>query len=133
MSAFDDLNEKQKRFVEAYLGDAGLNATEAARQAGYSPHSAGVQGCALLKNPKVKAAIAAGRKPREKAAIISRERREELLSEFANDTRAQKKDRIKAIEVLGKMNGDFTEKREVEVTGAQVTLYIPDNGRGKPA
>ena len=38
---------KQLRFVEEYLRD--LNATQAAIRAGYSPKTAKVQGCQMLK------------------------------------------------------------------------------------
>lgn len=46
------------RFVREYLVDR--NATQAALRAGYSPASAAVTGCRLLKDVKVAAAIAEG-------------------------------------------------------------------------
>ena len=49
------LTPKQQCFVEEYLID--LNATQAAIRAGYSSASAGEQGSALLKNPKVRAHV----------------------------------------------------------------------------
>lgn len=52
------LNPKQHRFAQEYLVDG--NATQAAIRAGYSKASAHVQGCELLKNPKVAAAVKAG-------------------------------------------------------------------------
>ena len=52
-----DLTPKQARFVEEYLID--LNATQAAIRAGYSTHTADVQGSRLLSNVKVAAAIQA--------------------------------------------------------------------------
>lgn len=51
------LNPKQERFVQEYLTD--LNATKAAERAGYRHPS--VQGCRLLTNVKVAAAIATGK------------------------------------------------------------------------
>ncbi len=53
-----ELNPKQTRFVQEYLID--LNATQAAIRAGYSKHTAEVQGCRLLRKVQVKAAVAAG-------------------------------------------------------------------------
>lgn len=50
-----ELNERQKRFAEAYLETA--NASEAARRAGYSAKSAKIQGCQLLTNPNVRAYV----------------------------------------------------------------------------
>jgi Phage terminase, small subunit len=45
------LNEKQQAFIREYAIDK--NASAAARRAGYSPRTAGVQGHKLLKNPKI--------------------------------------------------------------------------------
>lgn len=50
------LNDKQTRFVAEFLID--LNATQAALRAGYSPKTAEVQGCQLLKNPKITKLVA---------------------------------------------------------------------------
>jgi phage terminase small subunit len=49
------LSPKQARFVEEYLID--LNASAAARRAGYSPRTAGQTGFDLLKKPEIQAAI----------------------------------------------------------------------------
>jgi phage terminase small subunit len=56
------LTNKQQVFVEAYLGDARWNATEAARIAGYA--EPGQQGYRLLKNVQIAEAV--------KAAIAER-------------------------------------------------------------
>ena len=50
------LTPKQRRFVNEYCVDE--NATQAAIRAGYSQNGAGVTGHELLKNPKIKEAIA---------------------------------------------------------------------------
>lgn len=55
MSAPQKLTPKQQLFVEHYLLDR--NATQAAIKAGYSKNGAGVNGCKLLNNHNVKAAI----------------------------------------------------------------------------
>ncbi len=47
----DSLTPRQQRFVEEYL--AVLNGAEAARRAGYSPRSAKVRACRLMKKPAV--------------------------------------------------------------------------------
>ncbi len=51
-----DLTPQQRRFVEAYLGPSGKNATDAARRAKY--HHPSVAGCRLLRNVNVLAEIA---------------------------------------------------------------------------
>ena len=48
----DAAQARKRLFVEAYLANGG-NATDAARTAGFSARSAGQQGSALLKDPKV--------------------------------------------------------------------------------
>lgn len=54
-TAFDRLNLKQQRFVLAYLRL--VNATQAAKEAGYSAKTAGSQGSALMKHPDVQTAL----------------------------------------------------------------------------
>ena len=49
------MTPKQQRFVEEYLVD--LNATQAAVRAGYSEKTAEQQGCRLLRNTQVAAAV----------------------------------------------------------------------------
>ena len=55
------LTGKQAAFVEHYLGDAHLNASRAARLAGYSgnDNAMATMGWELLRNPKVQASIEA--------------------------------------------------------------------------
>jgi phage terminase small subunit len=50
-----DLGPRQERFVQEYLLD--LNAKQAAIRAGYSPKTAEVQGCRLLRNAKVQQSL----------------------------------------------------------------------------
>lgn len=52
------LTPRQARFVAEYQVDR--NATQAAIRSGYSKKTAYAQGCSLLKNPDVAAAVAAG-------------------------------------------------------------------------
>lgn len=67
----DDLTPKQARFVSEYLID--LNASAAAKRAGYSPATAVVQGSRLLSNAKVAKAIVEGRQKLAKRAEITQE------------------------------------------------------------
>jgi hypothetical protein len=57
MDAFDALSDRQKMFVNAYIGECLGNATQAAIAAGYSERGAAVQGFRLLRNSAVRAAI----------------------------------------------------------------------------
>ncbi len=98
------LTSKQQKFVESYVG----NATEAARSAGYlQPHS---QGSRLLENVEILKAIEAReRKPRE-LRIATREERQHLWTEIMFDPQQRMVDRLKASELLGKSNADFSDK-----------------------
>jgi len=49
------LSAAQRKFVHEFVETT--NASEAARRAGYSPRTAGVQGAVLLKNPRIQQAI----------------------------------------------------------------------------
>lgn len=58
--AYASLTAREKRFVDAYVGEAGGNATEAARIAGFSDtsrNSLHVQGARMLRNATIKAAV----------------------------------------------------------------------------
>lgn len=66
------LTPKRARFVAEYLVD--LNATQAAIRAGYSPRSAKVEGCRLLTNADVAAAIQDGKAAQFARAGISADR-----------------------------------------------------------
>lgn len=66
------LNDKQQRFVEEYPKD--LNATRAAKRAGYSERTAHVQGAHLLKNPRIRAAVDAALEARSKRTGITADR-----------------------------------------------------------
>lgn len=74
----EDLTAKQRCFVEEYLID--LNATAAARRAGYSARSKS-QGWRLMKRPAVAAAIAAAMRARAKRTRISADT---VLTELAS-------------------------------------------------
>ncbi len=70
--------DKQKRFVQEYLID--LNATAAAKRAGYSEKTAYSQGQRLLKNVEVQAAIQKAEQERSERTEISADR---VLEELA--------------------------------------------------
>ncbi|RQQ19720.1 terminase small subunit [Burkholderia stagnalis] len=78
MASRNDLNPKQARFVDEYLRD--LNATQAAKRAGYSEKAACQIGSRLLSNVKVQAAITAARERLAKKFEITRER---VMLEYA--------------------------------------------------
>lgn len=134
------LNARQQKFVETYAACG--NASEAARQAGYKTRP-NVAGPRLLANAGIAAAIAELGKKRRRAAILTLNQRHELLSSIATNTKAKHTDRIRAVEVLMRANGEFASVAVVtppaggaaaplpgdDDDAPTVTFYMPANGR----
>ena len=95
------LTAKQEAFVNYYIETG--NATEAYKKAGYkvkSENAAAAAAARLLRNVKIKAAIAAKMKEREKPSIA---KADEILSFFTSVLRGEVKD--EQIVVLGTGEG----------------------------
>jgi phage terminase small subunit len=125
------LTEKQRRFVEAYMGQAKGNATEAARLAGYSgtPHALEVTASRLLRNAEVRAVLAHLAEQTTQDAIATAEECHSALTSILRKSDNEFA-RIKAIERLSKMRGyEAVEKQEIKHEGAMVRIVLPDNGR----
>lgn len=115
------LTEKQRRFIQAYMGKAQGNATEAARIAGYKKPMQ--QGSRLLTFVEVKKEIEARQVSSERRAILTREDRQELLSEIATTGGKDLGSRIKAMDVLNKMDGIYVQRHEIK---AHLTMTPQD-------
>lgn len=107
------LKARQRAFADEYLVD--LNATLAARRAGYGAKYARQQGTVLMKNPEVKALITAGLKERATRnaltgdEVIGNIRRLGSEAELMGNIPAA----LKAQELLGKYLKLFTEQVEL--------------------
>ena len=100
------LTTKQKRFIECFDG----NATEAARQAGYSPRTVRTVGCENMTKPDIVAAIREREEKRVNSLILSREERQIFWSNVVRDPDEDMKNRLKAAELLGRSEGDFLDR-----------------------
>ena len=103
------LTPRRAKFIELYFGDCMLNATEAARQAGFAhPRVAGSQLVRIL------APILAAKEDEQKSRLeaTGRELRETLTS-ISRDP--DHKDRLKAIELLARINGMLSDRVNVTV------------------
>ena len=121
------LTNKQQAFINYYLGESKMNATDAARRAGYKHPK--VQGAQNLS--KLNQEIAERMEQMKKDSIATQE---ELLQFMTSVTRGEEteklvtnagnivevpvsmKDRIKTAELLGKSYGMFTDKKEINAS-----------------
>lgn len=111
------LTPRQERFVMAYVD----NATSAARAAGYkNPEKVGSQ---LLQKPHIRKALRERDSEELRDVIASRKERQAFWTAVMRDENRRMQDRLKAAELLGKSEADFTEKREL--TGANGVPLIP--------
>lgn len=118
------LTELQRRFVEAYMGAAKGNATEAARIAGYKGDDKSLAATAsrLLRNVKVLAAI--DERVASDPLVLDREKLQKFWTrvvlgvELDRGEEPEMKDRLKASELLGRSQGAFIERVEHSVDDA---------------
>jgi phage terminase small subunit len=128
------LTAKQQTFVAEYLAN-GFNATQAAISAGYSAKTADSQACRLLKLPAVAAAVEEGKRERledleitgarvlkEIGKVAFADRPFMLLNEVGMGFEVKTKDKIRALELLGKNQKLFTEK--VEHSGSVAIAWV---------
>ena len=110
---------KQQRFIDAYDGDI----RRTAEKAGVS-YAYGRQLMCLPKHAHVQAAIANREATESNRAILTRQERQEFWSRMAR-TAKRDADKLKASELLGKSEADFTERIE---QGGSVTVKIVKYG-----
>ena len=102
------VNERQKRFAEYYAQSG--NASLSAKKAGYSEKFINTNATKLLQNTTISEYIKElTEKEQDKRIMTARERRA-VLSDIAREGNTQ--DRIRAIDVLNKMSGEYITKIE---------------------
>lgn len=116
------LMERQRRFAQAWLRVA--NGTRAAIEAGYSPRSAHVQACRLLKNAQVLQEMKILRDAQEAESRLQRddlldrlEEARELAIEYGRPQAA-----LEAIELTAKLSGALGKAAELD---ARRRLFKP--------
>jgi phage terminase small subunit len=139
------LTPKQKAFADYYL--ISLNCTDAAKRAGYSEKTAHVIGQENLKKPAIRLYIDEIMNKRAEARYMDRDRVLELLSLEAEGLTeeevivtypgkgtyevAKKKisarERIKALELLGKRHALFTDRVEASTTNEIIVTWGDDD------
>ena len=106
------LNNKQKRFVDEYCKD--LNATQSAIRAGYSEKTANVIAYEILNRVEIKAEIEKRLKEKSNQNDISVDMIISELKKIAFNNSLATRDRLKALELLGKYLKMFTYKIEAD-------------------
>lgn len=107
------LNARQKKFAEYYAQSG--NAAESARLAGYSEKFAAQNADKLLKNTNVFKYIKELSDKLKDERIMSAKDRQVALSDIARSEEQYPADRIRAIDTLNKMTGEYTVKVDAKV------------------
>ena len=105
------LNVRQKSFCEYYVASG--NATESAINAGYKEKYAGVNADKLLKNTNIQKYIEELQEKAKGNRIMTAIERREFLTSMIKDGAVKDTDRLKALDILNKMDGEYTQKVEV--------------------
>lgn len=108
------LSPKERAFVVAYLGDAAGNASKASILAGYAPKSAAVTGSRLLRKANIAAHLAKTRADIECSAIADAAERREIVTALLRSGKENGLTRLKAADVLNKMDGLYIQKHQHE-------------------
>lgn len=108
-----NLNTRQEKFAEYYAQSG--NASESARRAGYSAKYINSNVQKLLQNTAISEYIKQLSDKLKDERIMSAKDRQVLLSDIAKDDRNEPNDRIRAVDTLNKMTGEYLNK--VEISG----------------
>ena len=130
------LSPKREAFCLAYA-ECG-NATQAYKRAGYkvkNDNSAAASSAALLKNPKIQARLREIYDKIESEKIMGPEEMQERLTAIARQTARSPddkppdyKDALQAMNLLGKMQGSFMQRQEIDVHGVVPVVLHDDIG-----
>ena len=138
MAKEQKMTEKQKRFADEYIISA--NATDAAKKAGYSDKAARQVGSENLSKPYIKKYINVRLKKLEEESIAEQKEIMQTLTSISRGELSEKqvvagskeaievptplRERIKALELLGKRYSMWTDKVDANVTG---NIYFVDD------
>ena len=111
------LTDRQRQFVICYIA-CNANATKGALMAGYAKGSAHVQGCRLLKDDKIQAALAEFTAPLNAKLAFEAEDRQIFLAETMYAARAKVQaatvvDGLRAIDIGNRMDGIYVTKVDI--------------------
>lgn len=118
----DKLTPRQRTFVNEYIID--LNATQAVLRAGYkmTPAAARTQGARLLANANIQKAVQEAREAREKATQYNADWIMAQIAKIAEDEEQAARDRLKALELMGKRYGIWEKRPDEDTNGVKVVF-----------
>lgn len=109
----DKLNARQRKFAEYYAQSG--NAAESTVKAGYSAKYANTNASKLLQNTTITNYIKELSDKLKDERIMSAKDRQVALSDIARNDGQDTSDRIRAIDTLNKMTGEYTVKVDAKV------------------
>ena len=107
------MNERQKKFAEYYAQSG--NTVQSAIKAGYSEKYANARAYEMLGNVGVAEYIRELSEKVQNERIMTAKERQVLLSDIAKDGDNDPADRIRAVDTLNKMTGEYVAKIQAEV------------------
>lgn len=126
--AKETMNFRHEKFCVEYRKNKG-NGTAAAEAAGYSKKTAAQQAARLLKNVKIQNRIEQLAKDAIRKNIIAVDERAAVLSKIAKDVNADENARIRAIDVMNKMDGVYILKHEISFNGSLAVVLKTRRGK----
>ena len=105
------MTRRQELFIQEYIKTG--NATHSAIKAGYSKKTAYSIGQRLLKNVDIKEAIDRLSKNIAINNIMTAKERQEFLTSLILNNDVKISDKLKAVDLLNKMTGEYIQKVEV--------------------
>ena len=105
------LNARQKAFCEYYVASG--NATESAIKAGYSENYANKRVHEQLKRKEMAQYIKELQGKAKTNRIMTAVERREFLTEVIKNGNEKLQDRLKALDILNKMDGEYIEKMQL--------------------
>ena len=102
---------KQELFIQEYIKTG--NATSSAIKAGYSKKTARAIGQENLTKPYIKKRIEELSQKIANNNIMTAKERQEYLTKLINSDDVKVSDKLKALDILNKMTGEYTQKVEV--------------------
>lgn len=107
------MTARQKKFAEYYAQSG--NTVQSAIKAGYSEAYANSTACKMLENARVAEYIKQLTEKAQDERIMTAKERQALLSDIAKDGKNDPADRIRAVDTLNKMTGEYVAKIQAEV------------------